>query len=89
MAESLINHALLPKFITSHDQSMSFRQVSRYFIYLHYTDEYKTRLNVNEPNYYKSKTYQNGKKRFVLEGFERSFHVTKPAILTFGPHLCT
>ena len=25
-----------------------------YFIYPHYTDEYKTRLNVNVPNNYKS-----------------------------------
>ena len=38
------------------------RSVGRYFICPHYTDEYKTRLNVNVPNYYKHSTYQNGKK---------------------------
>ena len=36
--------------------------IGRYFIYPHYTDEYKTRLNVNVPNYYKPSTCQNRKK---------------------------
>ena len=33
-------------------------KVGKFVIYPHYTDEYKTRLNVNVPNYYKSSTVE-------------------------------
>ena len=42
-------------------------KAGRFVIYPHYTDEYKTRLNVNVPNYYGHRGNAMQSEVFVLE----------------------
>ena len=42
-----------------------FLSIGRYFIYPHYTDEYRARLNVDVPNSYKSSAHLAGYYAFV------------------------